>query len=453
MIGKYFFGALAVAILIAASMTTFAQVGELRGKVMLKQADGQTVPLADAQIDVFRTDMKGTYKTTTNKKGEFVFAGIPFVGIYTVVASHPTAAPNWVDGAKAGRDIPVEIVVTPGDGKRPTLEEVKAAGGGRAAPGGGGGGGGASSAPSGESAGDKAKAEELRKKNAEIEAANKKITEANEVIGRTFKAGNDFLTAASASSKTGNSEDAIAKYTQAVASYDEGLVADPEQPAILTNKAVALKGRGVERFNAAIRAKSLDDAGRNAALQTAKDDFKAAAESAGKAVALIKKQTAPADAAEVARYNANKYAAMLTHAESMRLYVSKADQSQADAGLAAFKDYIAVETDAAKKSKAQLDMAQMLLDAGAADKALEEFKTILTTQPDSPEANLGAGLATYGLGDKAKFQEAANYLQRFVEVAPDTNPMKDDAKAILQELKNTENVTPEKKASPRGRRP
>ena len=32
MIGKYFYGALAVAVLIAAaSMTTFAQVGELRG--------------------------------------------------------------------------------------------------------------------------------------------------------------------------------------------------------------------------------------------------------------------------------------------------------------------------------------------------------------------------------------------------------------------------------------
>jgi tetratricopeptide (TPR) repeat protein len=452
MIGKYFYGALAVAVLIAASMTTFAQVGELRGKVMMKQADGQTVPLADAQIDVFRTDMKGSYKTTTNKKGEFVFAGIPFVGIYTVLASHPTAAPNWVDGAKAGRDIPVEIVVAPGDGKRPTLEEIKAAGGGRSTPGGGGGGGG-SSAPSGESSGDKAKMEELKKKQAEVDAANKKITEANEVIGRTFKAGNDFLTAASASGKTGNSEDAIAKYTQAVAQYDEGLTADPEQPAILTNKAIALKGRGVERFNAAIRAKTTDDAARTAALQTAKDDFKGAAEAAGKAVALIKKQTAPTDAAEVARYNANKYAAMLTHAESMRLYVSKADQSQADAGLAAFKDYLAVETDPAKKAKAQLDMAQMLLDSGSADKALEEFKTILTTQPDSPEANLGAGLAVYATGDKAKFQEAANYLQRFVEVAPDSNPMKDDAKAILTELKNSENVTPEKKAPARGRKP
>lgn len=449
MIGKYFYGALAVAILVAsASMSTFAQVGELRGQVWMQQADGQKVPLADAQIDVFRTDMKGEYKTKTNKKGEFVFAGLPFVGTYTVVASHPTAQPNWSDGAKAGRDIAVEITVTPGDGKRPTLDEIKSAGGGRTASSSGGTGGGA---PSGESAADKAKAEELKKRNAEIEAANKKITEANEIIGRTFKAGNEFLGAASAAGKANNSDEAVAKYTAAVAQYDEGLTADPEQPAILTNKAVALKGRGVERFNSAIRSKTLDDAGKAAALQSAKDDFKAAAETSGKAVKMIKAQTVPTDVAELARYNANKYAAMLTYAESMRLYVTKADGTQAEAGQAAFADYIAVELDPAKKSKAQLDLAQMLLDAGSADKALSEFRNILTTQPDSPEANLGAGLAVYATGDKTKYQEAANYLQRFVDVAPDTNPLKADAKAILAELKNSENVTPEK-TRPAGRR-
>jgi tetratricopeptide (TPR) repeat protein len=450
MIGKYFYGTLAVAVLIAAAaMTTFAQVGELRGQVFMQQADGQKVPLAEAQIDVFRTDMTGKYNTKTNKKGEFVFAGLPFVGTYTVVASHATATPNWADGVKAGRDIPVEITVTPGDGKRPTLDEIKAAGGGKTNPSAGGSGG--SSTGGGESAADKAKAEELRKKNEAIEASNKKITEANEIIARTFKAGNELLTAASAASKSKASDDAIQKYTAAVAQYDEGLVADPDQPAILTNKAVALKGRGVERYNSAITSKTLDDAGKNATLQAAKDDFKAAAEASGKAVTQLKGQTVPTDATEVSRYNANKYAAMLTHAESMRLYVSKGDPTQADAGITAFKDYMAVEIDPAKKAKAQLDMAQMLLDSGAADKALAEFKTILTAQPDSAEANLGAGLAVYATGDKAKYQEAANYLQRFVDVAPDTHAFKDDAKAILTELKNSENVTPEKKSAPKRR--
>lgn len=451
MIGKYFFATLMAAILVAfASLTAVAQVGELRGHVWMQQADGQKVPLADAQIDVFRTDMTASYKTKTNKKGEFVFAGLPFIGVYVVAASHPTAKPNFVPGVKVGRDIPAEITVTPGDGKRLTFDEIKAAGGGAATPPAGSGGG---SSGGGESAEAKAKREEMLKKNAEIEAGNKKITEANEIIGRTFKAGNEALSAASTASRANNSDEAIAKYTAAIAQYDEGLAADAEQPAILTNKAVALKGRGVERFNVVVRSKTLDDAGRTAGLQTAKDDFKAAAESSSKAVTLIKAQPAPAEAAELQRYNANKYAAMLTNAESMRLYVSKADSTQADAGLAAFKDYLTVETDAAKKAKAQVDMAQMLLDAGQADKALTEFRAILATTPDSPEANLGAGLAVYASGDKAKYQEAANFLQKFVEVAPDSNPMKDDAKAILTELKNSENVTPEKTAKPGRKRP
>lgn len=446
MIGKHFFGALAVAILVAsASLTAVAQVGELRGHVWLTQADGQKVPLADAQIDVFRTDMNAKYNTKTNKKGEFVFAGLPFVGTYTVAASHPTAQPNFLPGVKAGRDIPVELTLTPGDGKRLTFEEIKGAGGGSPTPPAAG-----ASAPS---AADKAKMEELRKKNAEIEASNKKITEANEVIARTFKAGNEALQAAGAASKASNSDEAVAKYTAAVAQYDEGLAADPEQPAILTNKAVALKGRGVERFNSTVRSKTLDDAGRNAGLQAAKDDFKAAAEAATKAVTLIKAQTVPTEAAELQRFNGNKYAALLTQAESMRLYVSKGDPTQADAGLTAYKDYLAIETDPAKKGKAQLDMAQMLLDAGAADKALVEFRSILEANPNSPEANLGAGLAVYAAGDKAKFQEAANFLQKFVEVAPDNNPMKDDAKAILTELKNSENVTPEKTKPASRRKP
>src|SRR6185369_8974049 len=127
MISKYFYGALAVAVLIAsASLTTFAQVGELRGHVFMQQADGQKVPLAEAQIDVFRTDVNAKYNTKTNKKGEFVFAGLPFVGTYTIAASHPTASPNFVNGFKVGREIECELVLTPGDGKRLTIDEIKA---------------------------------------------------------------------------------------------------------------------------------------------------------------------------------------------------------------------------------------------------------------------------------------------------------------------------------------
>ena len=91
MIRKYFIGVLAIAALVTvASVPAFAQLGELRGQVFMEE-NGQKVPLADAKIDVFRIDQKGQYETKTNKKGEFVFAGIPFVGDYSVAASPASA--------------------------------------------------------------------------------------------------------------------------------------------------------------------------------------------------------------------------------------------------------------------------------------------------------------------------------------------------------------------------
>jgi hypothetical protein len=67
---------------------------------------------------------------------------------------------------------------------------------------------------------------------------------------------------------------------------------------------------------------------------------------------------------------------------------------------------------------------------------------------------LGAGLALFATGDKTKYQEAANFLQRFVDKAPDTHKFKADAKAVLENLKSQENIKPEKTpaATGRGRR-
>jgi len=445
---RYFLVTFAIALLIAfAAVTTVAQVGELRGTVYMQQADGSKVPLADATIDVFRTDIKGDYHTKTNKKGEFVFAGLPFVGEYTIVASHPTAKPNFLTKFKVGRQILADITVTPGDGKKLTLEETKSS-----TPAGPAGGNPGSSGGSSESAADRAKREELARKNAEIEAGNKKITESNAIVNRTFKAGNDALAAATAASKVKNQTEAMQRYNEAIAHYDEGLAADPEQPALLTNKSVALKGRAIDRFNSTITGK-LDDTARSAAFDAAKSDFRAAADTASKAVTLLKAQAAPTDPAELDRLNKNKYASMVTYAEAMRLFVTKVDGTKTDAALAAFKEYIAIEPDPVKKKQAQLDSAQMLLDAGAADKAFAEFQVLVTEQPDNPDANLGAGLSLFAMGDKTKYQDAANYLQHYVDVAPDTHKYKADAKAILTELKNTEKVVPEKTPPPKRRRP
>src|SRR5262249_7379451 len=245
-------------------------------------------------------------------------------------------------------------------------------------------------------------------------------------------------------------------YDEAIKQYDAGIAADPEHPGIpslLTNKSAALRSRAVDKYNAAIQNK--DDAGKTAGLEAAKEDFKASAEAANRAVEMINKMPAPTDPEGQKQATTNKYYALSARAEAMRFFVTKVDPTKADDGIAAYQEYMAAESDPVKKSAAQQSLAQMLLDSGAADKAIVEFQKIVAETPDEPDANLGLGLALFSTGDKAKYQEAANYLQKFVDKAPDTHKFKNDAKAVLAELKNTENVVPDKTpAKPgRGKRP
>lgn len=434
MVRKFFFAIVAVAALLSTAFIASAQVGELRGRVIMIQADGTEAPASDVAIDVFRTDVSGKYNTKTNKKGEFVFAGLPYVGTYTVAASHPSARPTWLPNVKVGKGTEYEIKLSPGDGKRLTFDEIKAAGKQSVGP------AASSGTPKGDSAAEKAAREELIRKNTEIEAKNKKIEESNTIVARTFAAGNTALVAKN--------------YDEAIKQYDEGIAADPAQPALLTQKSAALKGRGVDRYNAAIT--SQDDATKGPAIEAAKSDFRASAEAIKQAVDILNAQTVPTDPQEQARFNANKIAALSTRAEAMRLFVTKVDQSQVEAGQKAYEDYLAVETDPARKATAQRGLAQMLFDANSFDKSLAEYQKILATNPDDTDALVKSGMLLFNIGavndDKAKYQEAANFLQQFVDKAPDTDKLKGDAKAILEELKNQQNVKAEKPATTPARR-
>jgi hypothetical protein len=169
---------------------------------LIQNASGATNPLAEAQVDVYRTDMAAKYNTKTDKKGQFVFAGLPYAGTNTVTASHPIASPSWVAGVRSGRDMSVELKLGPGDGKRLTLAEIRAASG---------------EAPTGAEASAQAARDELARKNAEIQAANAKIMAVNETIARTFAAGNAALTAAGAASSSRDSDGAIRQFTLAIA--------------------------------------------------------------------------------------------------------------------------------------------------------------------------------------------------------------------------------------------
>jgi tetratricopeptide (TPR) repeat protein len=122
--------------------------------------------------------------------------------------------------------------------------------------------------------------------------------------------------------------------------------------------------------------------------------------------------------------------------------------------LTAFQEYIAVETDPAKKSKAELDLALTLQDSNEFELAITEFQKILEADPNNVDALVGIGLSMVNVGyinldtdapkGKAQLQEAANYLQKFVDLAPDTHKFKQDAKDTIASLKEQQKVAPQK---------
>jgi tetratricopeptide (TPR) repeat protein len=436
MFSKPFFRAFAAAALLAAcGAVAFAQVTTVSGKVTLKQADGTVAPLPNANVILYRTDIKGKYELKTDKKGVYTHAGIPFVGTYTVVVCGPGARATWLTGLRFANTPPPPIELTPGDGSCPSLDEIAklggtAGGGAPATPG--------AAAPAGESKEAKAAREERERKIKEVEEQNRKITEGNEVVSRTFKAGNEALNA-------GRAEEAIKHYS-------EGIAARPDEPGLLTNYSVALRRRGVDRYNAAI--KSTDNDAKAQGIEAAKKDWRDSADSARKALDIIKANSATADAQQQATYTQSRYFALVSLAESMKFVATKVDQTQAQAAWTAYQEYMAAETDAAKKAKAMSDALQTIFDAGAVELAQAEARKVLAADPDHVDANRILGLALFASGEKANYQEAANFLQRYVDKAPDTDPLKASARESLEYLRTAENVRPDRSqpSRPAGRR-
>jgi tetratricopeptide (TPR) repeat protein len=412
--------------LLAFAFAAFAQTAPVRGRVEMMDADGKKVPVVGALIEVFRTDQKGSLPSAkTDKKGYFNFAGFPAGGKFVLSMSGTGLAPELYPNVTAGRE-DIVILAQAGDGKKWTEAEVKEALSKPSVA------GPKNQAPT-TSAEEKKKQEEYNKKVAEIKEKNAKVGENNALINKVLKEGNEALNAVN--------------YDLAISKYQEGINADsthPGAPVLMTNKSIALRTRGVARYNAAIKGSlPLDDA---------KEDFASAKDSAKAAIDLLNSQTAPTEAAELKNFNDYKYNATVAYVEGMRIFVTKADQSKVDDMIAAYSSYFAIETDPLKKSKTQLVFAQALMDSQNFDMAITEFEKVLVENPNDFKALYGAGLCLVNQGyitnDKAKFQAGANYLAKFIEIAPDTDPAvsknKAEMKETLESLKKDQNVTAQK---------
>jgi tetratricopeptide (TPR) repeat protein len=436
---NYFIILTAIALLFIGSASVFAQVAPVRGRVELKKADGTTVPAEGAAVDVYRTDAKGKLPSNkTNKRGEFVFAGLPFGQIFMFAISAPGVQPQIFPNIKAGQD-GIVLTVYEGDGKRLTEEEArqlltapkKATGTttGTAA---------TTPAPNPEdqAAAKKAK-EEYDKQVAEVTAKNEKVKNANEITTKSLQEGNAAFEAKN--------------YDLAITKYTEGINASPEYvgsaPVLLNNRGLAHRMIAIESYNAGV--KLTDAAQKTEKLTVAKKNFQDSLDSYNQSYKILK--AAPtADISDQNAYNKNKYDALLGITEVYRLMAitRNTDSSKSGEAKTAFQEYMTLETDAAKKAKAQYVLADVLRESGDFENAIPEYRKALELSPDNPDALAGLGLSLFSVGvsnnDKNVMQEGLNFMERFTQVAPATHPLKSSVADAVTYLKTEQKLTPQK---------
>lgn len=436
MFRKYYLTFSVAAILfLSAGFSAFAQVAPVSGRVEIKKADGTTVPVAGAAVDVFRTDIKGKFPSDkTDKKGNFSFAGLPLGATFVLSVSAPGANPSYLPNVRAGAE-KLLISLTEGDGKHWTEEEIRSA---LTAP--------AAAATTGGETAQKAPATTAEQKKAEeayqkelaaVNAKNEKTKNNDAIIQKAFSEGNSAF-------KDKN-------YDLAITKYDEAINAEPNYagsaPVLLNAKGAVLKDKGFASYSQG--AKATDAAVKASMYESAKKDWNAALISYDRGLAILKTATAP-DAAEQKNYDTTKSNIIRNSIEIHRLMSkSGVDRSKAAEAKTAYEQYLAIETDAALKTKAQLTLGDILREAGDFNGAVAAYRKTLETSADNPDALAGLGLSLFALGagvqpeNTAQEQEGLNYLQRFTEVAPENHPLKSSVKESVDYLKS-KSLTPQK---------
>lgn len=430
---NYLTSFLTIALFLVGATAAAAQTAPLRGRIEVKGADGKMTPVAGALVEVFRTDIKSKFPSdTTDKKGNFSFAGLP-LATYVIAVSGPGINPDIIPNIKAGREDLV-IDVKAGDGRRYTEDEVRQAIANM--------GSGGNSQTAEMTAEQKKKQEEYEKQVAEVTAKNEKVKKTNEIVNASLKEGG-----AAYDSKN---------YDLAIAKFDEGYNADPafagSAPVLLNNKALALISRATDNYNKSV--KGADETTKASLKEAAKKDLMEAVASTDRALEILKAATTT-DANVQKNYEANKFTALNSRKNAYRLMAQTGvERNKGKEALTAFQEYMAVETDPAKKSKAQLDLALTLQDSNEFDLAVTEFQQILAVDPNNVDALAGIGLSMVNVAyltmeadpakGKVQFQEATNYLQKFVDTAPDTHKLKEEMKGIIAQLKEEQKVAPQK---------
>lgn len=422
---NYFTFFLAAALFLTSGISVFAQLTPIEGKVELKKADGTTVPVEGATVDLIRTDIKSTMiSVKTDKDGVFAFEGLPPEAVFTLAVSAPNTKAEYYPNLTTELVGGFGIVVSPGDGKRLTEDTIRKA---------------ISSMPTEGvrlTAEQKKQQEEYKKQAAEINAKNAKSKETDALVKKALDEG-------SAAFKADNFDVAIVK-------FDEGYKASPDfigsAPALLNNKALALRLRGATVYNQ--NAKSTDATAKVAAMNKVSKDF-ADAIDAYNASWTLSKNVPAAEIKDQKSYEANKLQALTGVKDVVRAMVvtEKIDSSKLDIIKSLMQEYVATAADKNAKVEAQVAIADLYRISGDTDNAITEYRKALEIAPDNPDALAGLGLSLFDAGERnentQQKQEGLNYMQKFADTAPANHRLKESVAGAVEYLKS-QNLAPQK---------
>jgi len=399
------------ALIALASLTAMAQTGRLEGDVV--KADTKE-PIVGAEVQIERTDIKGSYPVKTDKKGHFLHAGVPYVGTYIIMVSAPGCRPDYAE-AKGSQTEPIKFELRPGDGKKLTAAELKGL---------------QANAPKGGGAGPKMSEEEMKKAKEEYEKAKKENDEAEK-----YNAGIEQI---NVHLKAGNEAMAKNDVNAAITSFKEAVTINPNIHISQGNLGIALQKRAVAQFNSGNR-------------DAAKQDFLDSIEAMNKALTGLEAQEKdPKMKNDAAQNKNNRRAYFMTRTESEAILGGKyGDSTQAEAAVKDYQVVAELTDDPAKKKEYTLKGAKVLFDSGKVEESIAAYQKILETDPDNIDVLYELGLA---YANVAKFQESANTLQKFLDKAPESNPKVAEVKSVIAELVKGNNITPPKSEPSRGSR-
>lgn len=400
------------ALLSLLAVGAIAQVGRIEGDV-IKAGSGE--PIVNAMVEIVRTDIKGNYTVKSNKKGEFLHAGVPFVGTYTILVSAEGFAPTFLAGVRPDRER-LKIELNPGDGRKLTMDDLKKAGGGAPAAGG--------AAP-------KMSEAEAKKAKEEYEKALKDRDEAEKYNANIAQINTQL--------QAGNAAMQKNDFTAAITAFKEAVTLNPTIHISHGNLGIALQKRAVSEFNSGNR-------------DAAKQDFTDSIAAMTKALeGLTESEKDTKQKNDPAQNRLNRRTYLVVRAESEAILGGKfGDVAQVDAAVKDYTDLVDLSDDPAKKKEYPVKAANLYRETSRQAEAVAAYQAILQSDPENIEALYGLGLA-YANEEKT-WQDSANMLQKFADKAPANDPRVEEAKSVIGALlQGNKNLVVPKSESSKGR--